>query len=222
LPNDKQLEELTQTAQRLFRSRIVGHVEMDPNELLANPFNWRIHPQYQREALEGVLSEVGWVDEVKVNHNNGHVVDGHLRVSLALSHDEPLVPVMLLDLTEEEEKIILATIDPIASMAVTDAEKLGELFGDIQADTGRLAETMQEIAANNAPKAWADVFSAAGGDAPEYRHTTFSLRASQWEVVKRAVDAAKPYLTEADLEVNKNKNGSAIYLICEAYLNGLS
>ncbi len=65
-----------------WRNRIVGHGEEDADQLLANPANWRIHPRAQRDALAGVLSEVGWVQDVIINRRTGHVVDGHLRVSL--------------------------------------------------------------------------------------------------------------------------------------------
>jgi hypothetical protein len=43
--------------------------------------------------MAGALSEVGWVAGVLVNRTTGHVVHGHLRVELALSRNEPTVPV---------------------------------------------------------------------------------------------------------------------------------
>ena len=42
-----------------WRNRIVGYSEEEPDQLLANPSNWRIHPAAQAEALKGVLAEVG-------------------------------------------------------------------------------------------------------------------------------------------------------------------
>src|SRR5437867_4576224 len=71
-------------SQATWRNRIVGSGEEAPDQLLANPKNWRIHPKHQQEALAGVLDEVGWVQEVIVNQQTGHLVDGHLRVTLAL------------------------------------------------------------------------------------------------------------------------------------------
>ena len=96
-----------------LRSRIVGEGEEAPDQLLANPLNWRRHPPEQQKALEGMLREVGWVQRVIVNRTTGHVVDGHLRVELALRRGETAVPVLYVELTEEEEKIVLAAIDPI-------------------------------------------------------------------------------------------------------------
>src|SRR5690606_4570024 len=59
---------------RNWQNRIVGSGEEAPDQLLANPANWRIHPQAQQDALAGVLSEVGWVQQVIVNQRTG-VVD---------------------------------------------------------------------------------------------------------------------------------------------------
>lgn len=114
-----------------WRNRIVGEGEEAPDQLLANPRNWRVHPEHQQEALAGALSEVGWVQRVIVNRQTGCVVDGHLRIALALRHNAPSVPVLYVDLTEEEEAIVLATLDPIGAMARTDQAKLEELLADL-------------------------------------------------------------------------------------------
>jgi hypothetical protein len=74
-----------------WRSRIVGTGTEDPTQLVANPRNWRIHPEGQQDALGSVLDEVGWVGQVLVNRTTGHVVDGHLRVELALARVERAV-----------------------------------------------------------------------------------------------------------------------------------
>lgn len=114
-----------------WRNRIVGYGEVNPEELLANPKNMRIHPEQQQDVLEGVLDEVGWVDDIIVNQATGFVVDGHLRVSLALRRDEQAIPVKYVDLTEAEEDLILSTFDPIAAMAAASAEKVRELTEDL-------------------------------------------------------------------------------------------
>lgn len=44
-----------------WRNRIVGHGDEPPEQLLANPANWRTHPKEQQQALAGALSEVSWV-----------------------------------------------------------------------------------------------------------------------------------------------------------------
>lgn len=115
-----------------WQNRITGHGEEAPDQLLANPANWRIHPFEQQQALAAVLDEVGWVAEVIVNQTTGHVVDGHLRVSLAISKGEKTVPVRYVNLTEDEEKLVLATYDPMASLAVMDGDALANLLREVR------------------------------------------------------------------------------------------
>jgi hypothetical protein len=107
------------TTATTWQNRIVGHGLEKPDELLANPRNWRIHPKAQQDALGGLLDKVGWVQDVIVNQRTGHVVDGHLRVSLSISRQEPEIPVVYVDLSPEEEALVLASLDPLAAMAVT-------------------------------------------------------------------------------------------------------
>ena len=117
-----------------WRNRIVGHGEEAPDQLLANPMNWRAHPKAQQDALSGELAEIGWVQQVLVNQRTGYVIDGHLRVALAISREEPMVPVLYVDLNEAEEMRVLAALDPLAAMAVMDQEKLAELLGEVAVD----------------------------------------------------------------------------------------
>jgi ParB-like chromosome segregation protein Spo0J len=119
---------LAASAAPAWRSRITGTGTEAPDQLLAHPDNWRVHPKAQQEALAGVLDQVGWVQNVLVNQRTGHVVDGHLRVALAISRNEPSVPVVYVDLSPDEERLVLASLDPIAAMATTDEAKLRELL----------------------------------------------------------------------------------------------
>ncbi len=116
-----------------WASRLVGEGEADPRELLPNPKNWRVHPRHQQEALDSVLEKVGWVQRVIVNKRTGNLVDGHLRVSRAIEKGEASVPVAFVDLSPEEEGLVLASLDPIASMAATDAEMLSGLLSELEA-----------------------------------------------------------------------------------------
>src|SRR5207249_8671297 len=111
-----------------WRNRIVGHGAEAPDQLLANPANWRTHPKEQQVALAGSLSEVGWVQQVLVNRTTGHVVDGHLRVELAISRNEPSVPVTYVELSLAEEQLVLATLDPLAAMAAAEQDALPALL----------------------------------------------------------------------------------------------
>lgn len=129
-----------------WRNRIVGSGEVDPAELTANPANWRVHGKEQRRALQGALHAVGWVQQVIVNRTTGHIVDGHARVEEALARSEATVPVVYVELTEAEEALALATIDPLSAMATRDDAKLGELVAGISVDDGALRRLLGDLA----------------------------------------------------------------------------
>lgn len=131
-----------------WRNRIIGHGEVNPEDLLANPNNWRIHPKRQQDALAGLLNQLGWIDDITVNRATGFVLDGHARVALALRKGESAVPVKFVDIAPEEEALALATLDPITNMAQTDAAKLSELMADIDTGEAALQELLAELAEN--------------------------------------------------------------------------
>lgn len=116
----------------MYNLRIVGHSDEDPASLLANPQNYRIHGYRQQDVLHGILKDVGFVQSVIVNDVTGHIIDGHLRVHMALKNNVSLVPVTHVELSEEEEKKILASFDPIGSLAKIDTEKFQDLINDME------------------------------------------------------------------------------------------
>jgi len=132
-----------------IKNRIIGSGEEPLDSILFNPRNWRIHPLSQQDALKGVLEEVGWVQEVIVNKRTGHLVDGHLRCQLAAREGAKTIPVKYVDLSEDEEALVLATLDPIGAMAATDKQKLDELFQEINSDNENVQKMMAEIAEHN-------------------------------------------------------------------------
>lgn len=131
-----------------WRNRIVGYGAEAPDQLLANPKNWRIHSKPQQDALRGVLHEVGVVQDVLVNRTTGFVVDGHLRVALALADWQPSIPVTYVELTEAEENLVLATFDPIAALAGADRVQLDSLLREVSTDEVALQALLAEVAAN--------------------------------------------------------------------------
>lgn len=97
--------------------------------LLANPLNWRVHPDEQLAALRGGLEQLGWLRPVLVNETTGLMVDGHARALLALEDGEDTqVPVDYVQLTEAEERAALASLDPITTMATANAARLHKLL----------------------------------------------------------------------------------------------
>jgi len=116
----------------VWTNRIVGHAEVDPRTLAKNPKNARKHPSFQKQAMGAALDSVGWIQEVIVNQRTGRMLDGHLRVDLALSRKEVTVPVKYVDLSEEEENEVLLTFDPLGDYARTDRRLMKSLVESLE------------------------------------------------------------------------------------------
>jgi 16S rRNA G966 N2-methylase RsmD len=129
-----------------WHNAIVRYADEPPESLFANPQNWRIHPRPQTAALTGSLTELGWIAPVIVNLTTQHVVDGHARIGEAIARGEASVPVAYVNLTLEQERLALATFDPITSLAGTDQAMLDELLAGLSTDQAGLAELLESLA----------------------------------------------------------------------------
>jgi len=105
-------------------------------ELAEHPANWKHHPAEQLTGLSGLLDQVGWAGALLKNERTGRLLDGHARRTI--SADRGPLPVLVGDWSEEQEKIILAYLDPTGWTSVADRKKLTALlegdFPKIQSD----------------------------------------------------------------------------------------
>lgn len=117
-----------------LRDRIVELRRVPASELLPNPKNWRNHPEAQRNALRGVLSEIGIADAVlcRETPDGLQIIDGHCRAEIV---GDVVMPVLVLDVDEDEADKLLVTLDPLAAMAEADAEKLEALLATVKTDS---------------------------------------------------------------------------------------
>jgi hypothetical protein len=122
---------------------------MDPVHLAANTSNWRRHPESQSLALTAALKEVGWAGALLFNERTGHLIDGHLRKEITPGGEK--VPVLVGSWTEEQEKIILATLDPIGAMAERDQPALDKLLASISVDDPDLQRMFDELKTASSP-----------------------------------------------------------------------
>lgn len=134
---------------RVWESKIVGHDRIPPDQITANPLNFRTHPQAQRDALRDAIEEVGFIRSVTINRRTGNLIDGHERVWQALTSEQPLIDVEYVDLSEEEERLALATMDPISEMAKVDSEILGDLLNQVQTGSEALGNLLTALATDN-------------------------------------------------------------------------
>jgi hypothetical protein len=191
-----------------WRNRIVGSGEEPPDQLLANPANWRIHPGSQQKALAGSLDVVGWVQQVLVNRRTNHVVDGHARVALAISRNEPTVPVLYVDLEPDEEALVLASLDPISAMAGTDDVQLQALLAGIETDNEGLRALLAELSGSgpedgltdpdDAPEPSADPYVKPGELWGLGEHRLLCGDATSPDDVARVLGGERPTLTVTD------------------------
>lgn len=135
------------TIDRAIRSRIVDHGHVRAGDLKLNPDNFRTHPPDQRAALRGSLNVLGWLKDVIVNRTTGNVLDGEARVQDALtrSSDEP-VPVTWVELSEEEERLALAALDPISELAGRDDDAVARLLEGLTSDDAGLSALLASMA----------------------------------------------------------------------------
>jgi len=128
-----------------IKDRVKELKRVRASDLIPNPKNWRTHPATQQDALKGVLSEIGYADALLARETDKGLmlVDGHLR---AETTPDSIVPVLVLDITEEESDLMLATLDPLAAMAGQDENRLTELLSTVTSKNNTVNALLQTLA----------------------------------------------------------------------------
>lgn len=116
---------------------------VEAGSLKANPDNWRIHPPHQVAALRESIADVGWAGALLFNERTKRLIDGHARRDNAAPTE--LVPVLVGHWTPEQERRILATLDPITALAEPDPEALGKLLDQISLDSESLTDIIMDL-----------------------------------------------------------------------------
>tara|TARA_R100000781_G_C4079048_1_gene127087 strand:+ start:49 stop:684 length:636 start_codon:yes stop_codon:yes gene_type:complete len=127
------------------KDRIKELKRVKASELIPNPKNWRTHPIAQKNALSSVLNSIGYADAVLARETDDGLmlIDGHMRAELTPDEE---IPVLVLDITEQESDLLLATHDPISAMAGKDDLILKNLLSDITAQSEPLNDLLTELA----------------------------------------------------------------------------
>ena len=129
-----------------IRDRIKELRRVPAADLLPNPKNWRTHPKAQQDAMRGVLADIGYAGAALARETDDGLmlIDGHLRAEVSSDAE---VPVLILDVSEDEADKILATFDPISAMAGTDEDKLRGLLDAVDIDNAAINEMLDGLAA---------------------------------------------------------------------------
>jgi len=131
----------------------------NPEQLKSNPNNWRKHPKRQTEALLVSIQENGWAGAALYNEVTGRLIDGHARKEVTMEKLKNLcpIPVLVGRWTEEQERRLLISLDPISAMAEVDSsklkaltEKVGEELASVKSKVGeddkrKLEKLMEDL-----------------------------------------------------------------------------
>ncbi len=129
-----------------IRDRIKEFRRIQATELVRNPKNWRTHPKAQQAALRALLSEIGYADALLVRQlpdGRFMLIDGHLR---AETTPDSWVPVLVLDVNEEEADKLLLTLDPLAAMAGADADRISQLLQTVRTEDQAVEDLLRRTA----------------------------------------------------------------------------
>lgn len=113
-----------------IRNRIKAHRRVRAGDLVPHEFNYRLHGSVQRDALQALYREVGFARSLlayELPDGRLKLIDGHLRRDLDPDME---VEVEILDVTDEEARTLLLSIDPLASLAV-EQEQLHDRLKEI-------------------------------------------------------------------------------------------
>jgi DNA modification methylase len=130
-----------------IRDRIRELRRVPASQLRPNPRNWRHHPTAQRDALQGLLAELGYCDALlarELADGSLELIDGHLRAETTPQME---VPVLVLDVTAEEADKLLATLDPLACLAEANSEALTALLASVETSSVPVQELLAALAA---------------------------------------------------------------------------
>src|SRR5215470_1758534 len=102
-----------------IRNRIKSHRRVRAGDLVPHEWNFRLHPELQKAALQAIYQEVGFARSLlsyELPDGRLKLIDGHLRRDLDPDME---VDVEILDVDDAEARALLLSIDPLAELAQT-------------------------------------------------------------------------------------------------------
>ena len=128
-----------------IRNRIKGHRRVRAGDLVPHEWNFRLHPEGQRAALEAIYQEVGFARSLlayELPDGRLKLIDGHLRRDLS---PEMEVDVEVLDVSDEEARALLLSIDPLVGLGQMQEQLYERLRQTTQAAQPELLEMWEEV-----------------------------------------------------------------------------
>ena len=128
-----------------LKNRVIEVRQVDPAKLKPNPNNPRVHGAGQREAFRAVLDEIGFAGALLARKKGRglELIDGHLRAEELPAGEK--VPVVVVDLSEDEARKLAAVYDPIAGLADYDGAKIDALLEGTEFEQEALTAIIDSI-----------------------------------------------------------------------------
>lgn len=120
----------------------IKYGRMQLADMLPAEYNPRkdLQPGYREwEKIEASISEFGMVEPIVFNQRSGRIVGGHQRAKVLAHHGQVEVDVSIVDLSDEDERILCAKLNRVKGY--WDTTKLAELLTEIKEATGTLGTT---------------------------------------------------------------------------------
>jgi hypothetical protein len=121
-----------------IRNRIQRHVRIKAGDLVPHELNPRLHTDEQREALQALYAQIGFARSLlayELPDGRLKLIDGHLRRALDPDME---VEVEVLDVSDDEARALLLSLDPLAQLAEYDSATLEQLRAVTETDNATL------------------------------------------------------------------------------------
>jgi hypothetical protein len=133
-----------------IRNRIKEHRRVRAGDLVPHEMNPRRHPADQRRALADLYASIGFARSLlayELPDGRLKLIDGHLRREM---EPDMLADLEVLDVNDDEARVLLLSIDPLAQLAEYDQPALDRLRDRTPTQSDALHNLWQAIAAGNA------------------------------------------------------------------------
>jgi len=117
---------------------------VDIDEIKPHDKNWKSHPVKQKRMIRESMREVGFITPLIVNKRTMRILDGHLRYEYARILGLKEVPVVFIDVDEEQEKKILLFLDTVSQESSTDEERWLALSRELEISSVEISNLIKQ------------------------------------------------------------------------------
>ena len=132
-----------------IRNRIKGHRRVRAGDLVPHEWNYRFHPDDQKDALWALYQEVGFARSLlayELPDGRLKLIDGHLRRDIDPDME---VEVEVLDVNEDEARELLLSIDPLVALGQMQEQLYERLRQNTATSQPELEAFWQDVARQN-------------------------------------------------------------------------